>query len=125
MTKQHPKQVANELIYQCQMVTIERGSTYAKQDAHRICNLMLTTLERCNAPAEAVNYWIKVKKSIGVMDHNAMVPQDAKSGDIEFDTTEKDCVVIWQKQKDESNVIFIERSKVASVVEILKKELQG
>lgn len=44
-------------------------------------------------------------------------------GDIEFDTSEKDCILLWQKQQEESNVIFIDRSKLNELIQILNAQV--
>lgn len=52
------------------------------------------------------------------------IQQDAILGDIEIDTSEKDCIQLWQKQDDESNVIFIEREKLKELIAALSKQLE-
>ena len=47
------------------------------------------------------------------------VQQGAASGDIEIDASEKNCILLWQKQQDESNVIFIERDKLKELIHLL------
>ena len=42
--------------------------------------------------------------------------------DIEIDTSEKDIVIIWMNEKEESNCIQIERGKINEVIEILLKQ---
>lgn len=46
--------------------------------------------------------------------------QQANYPSIEIDNTEKDCILIWQKGKHESNVVIIERESLEYFLLFLK-----
>ena len=43
-------------------------------------------------------------------------------GTLEIDTREKDIIQIWQKGKEEINVIQIERENISALIYLLEKE---
>jgi hypothetical protein len=58
-------------------------------------------------------------------DPEMRVRQAPAFGDLGIDASEKDSILLWQKQGDESNVIFIDRTKLKEVIEILSGQLNA
>lgn len=55
-----------------------------------------------------------------------MIVKQAKMfGDIELDVSEPDSVMLWQRQGEDSNVIFIDREQLEELIDVLKKQLQN
>jgi hypothetical protein len=51
------------------------------------------------------------------------IQQTPALGDIEINVAERDNIQLWQKQGDESNVVFIERAKLKEVIELLIQQI--
>jgi len=58
-------------------------------------------------------------------DTTLRVQQAEKFGDIELDISERDSILLWQKQGADSNVVFIERTKLNELIQILNAQLTG